>query len=133
VDDPLARQLLDAVEMHGWDCQDMIAYERSGPRLFKIQCSNGSAYEVFLREDWGWHGTDRQTDLHIMIQIAHEVERLGSNDAEVRRRAAEALGKIGPDAAPALQALRAALADEDPKVRTAAAEALAAIEGAQTD
>lgn len=47
----------------------------------------------------------------------------------VRRGAAESLGKIGPDAKAAVPALRKALRDADEFVRSAAAEALAKVQG----
>jgi HEAT repeat protein len=48
--------------------------------------------------------------------------------SECRAEAARALGRMGPEAAVAVPALREALQDPDPKVRKAAAEALRAIE-----
>jgi HEAT repeat protein len=52
------------------------------------------------------------------------LKRLRSKDAGARRRAAEDLGEVGPEAKAALPALTAALKDEDGRVRVEAAEAL---------
>ena len=46
----------------------------------------------------------------------------------VRRRAAEALGRIGPAASGAAEALRAAAGDQDHDVRVAAKAALARVQ-----
>jgi HEAT repeat protein len=54
------------------------------------------------------------------------IEQLTDRSATARQEAAEALGKIGPAAKPAVGPLIAALADSDDAVRDAAAEALAA-------
>jgi HEAT repeat protein len=49
---------------------------------------------------------------------------LGDREPIVRRRAAEALGRIGPDAGAALAALRRLASDPEADVRAAAAEAV---------
>jgi HEAT repeat protein len=56
--------------------------------------------------------------------LAVLVDALKSPDLLVRRRAAEALGGLGPQAQSVLPALRAALQDPEPEVRQAAGEAL---------
>ena len=61
------------------------------------------------------------------MTIEDLIENLGHEDFNVRQAAAEALGKIGPDARPAIPALVMALADKDYHVRKAAAEALGKI------
>ena len=55
------------------------------------------------------------------------IEVLKDDDAGVRRSAAEALGKIGPEATPAVEALTTALQDPVVDVRVKAAEALGQI------
>ncbi len=57
------------------------------------------------------------------------MKALADDNALVRKRAALALGRLGPQAAPAAAALRKALADADPDVRAAAATALRGIGG----
>jgi HEAT repeat protein len=52
---------------------------------------------------------------------------------DVRRRAADALGGIGPAAKDAIEELRALLADEEPLVRVAAATALTKVSSAKLD
>jgi hypothetical protein len=61
--------------------------------------------------------------------VAELAKALGDENALIRKRAALALGRLGPAAAPAADALRKALADSDPEVRTAAATALRGIGG----
>jgi sugar lactone lactonase YvrE len=61
--------------------------------------------------------------------VAELAKALSDENALIRKRAALALGKLGPGAAPAAPALRKALADSDPDVRTAAAAALRGIGG----
>lgn len=59
-------------------------------------------------------------------------ERLGDKESGLRRIAAQTLGKIGPAAAAAQQTVeRLAQEDEEPDVRQAATEAIAAIRGAK--
>jgi HEAT repeat protein len=52
---------------------------------------------------------------------------LSDADAGVRRSAAQALGRMGPQADTAVPALTAALADPNPGVRESAAQALTAL------
>ncbi|MBX9628154.1 MAG: HEAT repeat domain-containing protein, partial [Gemmataceae bacterium] len=52
---------------------------------------------------------------------------LGAREADVRAAAAEALGRVGPDATPALPKLKAAL--KDPSVAAAARRAIEKIGG----
>lgn len=79
-------------------------------------------------------------DVEVRVAIAHALEGIGRRAAKVavpalaqaltdpdermRRAAAETLGRLGPDAAPAAEALRRALDDPNPDVRQAASEAL---------
>src|SRR5262245_6892014 len=60
-------------------------------------------------------------------QVADFVRQLQSQDAGVRRSAAEALGKIGPEAKGAVPDLIAALKDQDTDVRRYAAFVLGKI------
>jgi len=57
------------------------------------------------------------------------IEALKDDDYIVRQYAVEALGRIGPKAASAVPGIRAALNDEYPDVREAAAKALREIVG----
>jgi HEAT repeat protein len=59
--------------------------------------------------------------------VASLGEALRSRLADVRLRAIAALGRIGPEASAALAELHGSLADPDDEIRTAAAEAIAAI------
>ncbi|UCG63712.1 MAG: HEAT repeat domain-containing protein [Deltaproteobacteria bacterium] len=59
--------------------------------------------------------------------VAKLIKALGDNESEVRMNAAEALGRIGPDANEAGPALIEALSDSDYAVRYSAAEALGEI------
>ena len=59
--------------------------------------------------------------------VEKAVLQLQDPDVEVRSRAAEALGKIGPEAAAAVPALTTALQDPDVDVRMEAAWALGCI------
>jgi hypothetical protein len=61
--------------------------------------------------------------------VAELVKALGDEHALIRKRAALALGRLGPQAAPAGATLRKALSDPDPDVRVAAAAALRGIGG----
>jgi dipeptidyl aminopeptidase/acylaminoacyl peptidase len=61
--------------------------------------------------------------------IAELAKALADDNALIRKRAALALGRLGPQAAPAAAALRKALSDADPDVRSAAAAALRGIGG----
>jgi HEAT repeat protein len=58
------------------------------------------------------------------------VKALKDPDSGVRRNAAEALGRVGPEARPAVPLLVQALKDEDSDVQDAAAEALKRIDPA---
>src|SRR5579883_1822192 len=60
---------------------------------------------------------------------AELAKALADDNALIRKRAALALGRLGPQAAPAAAALRKALSDSDPDVRSAAAAALRGIGG----
>lgn len=59
--------------------------------------------------------------------LAVLVDRLTDVEAVVRLTAAEGLGRLGPDAVPAVSALIRALHDADPCVRHAVIQSLAAI------
>jgi hypothetical protein len=61
--------------------------------------------------------------------VAELARALADDNALIRKRAALALGRLGPQAAPAAAALRKALSDPDPDVRAAAAAALRGIGG----
>lgn len=61
--------------------------------------------------------------------VAELAKALADDNALIRKRAALALGRLGPQAAPAAAALRKALSDADPDVRSAAAAALRGIGG----
>ena len=61
---------------------------------------------------------------HASLEIPALVEALGDEDEGVRRRAAVALGEIGPEAAPALAALRELRNEGGDVVREAAARAV---------
>jgi roadblock/LC7 domain-containing protein len=61
--------------------------------------------------------------------VAELAKALADENALIRKRAALALGRLGPQAAPAAVALRKALSDSDPDVRSAAAAALRGIGG----
>jgi hypothetical protein len=61
--------------------------------------------------------------------IAELTKALADDNALIRKRAALALGRFGPKAAPAAAALRKALSDPDVDVRAAAAAALRGIGG----
>ena len=60
-------------------------------------------------------------------EVQRLVAALGDRDPAARRRAAQDLASLGPEAAPALAALTAALGDRTPDVRLRAAEALGRI------
>ncbi len=60
-------------------------------------------------------------------QIQAAIRDLGSNDAEVRRAAAVALTRIGPDAKAAIPALLKRLKDPDPVVRQNSIDAIGEI------
>jgi HEAT repeat protein len=59
--------------------------------------------------------------------VADLIKKLGSDDSEVRRDAAQQLSELGKDAKPAVAALTKALKDPDRFVRRFAAQALGAI------
>ncbi len=65
-------------------------------------------------------------DPAILAALAGALE---DHSALVRRKALNALGEIGRAATGSLATVREALADDEPDVRQAAAEALAKIEG----
>src|SRR5262249_37321244 len=60
-------------------------------------------------------------------QVKELIQQLGAPEARTRRLAAEALGKMGPDAAAAIPELAAVLRDKQRPVVEAAMEALARI------
>ena len=63
-------------------------------------------------------------------KVADLVKALKDRGALVRRRAVEALGRMGPDAAAAREALQDRQKnDDDPQVRSLAADALKQVEG----
>jgi HEAT repeat protein len=70
---------------------------------------------------------ERLRQARLRERVAHYAERLRARDPSDRRLAAEALGEIGPAAAPAVAALTKALTDADPKVRELSAHALGQI------
>ena len=80
--------------------------------------------------DWRWKAR-RVLSRFGARAIPALVEALSSGeDPTIRRFAADSLGRLGPDARDASEALRtAAWQDEDPSVREAAAAALDAVEG----
>ena len=59
--------------------------------------------------------------------VPHLVTRLGDLNPETRRRVAEILARIGPDAAEAVPALTGLLRDPDPAVKRSAVRALGQI------
>src|SRR5438270_315327 len=59
--------------------------------------------------------------------VSARVADLGAKEASQRQEAARVLGKMGPQAEPAMPSLTRALKDDDPKVRRQAAWALAKI------
>ena len=59
--------------------------------------------------------------------LAQWVEALDDEDAEARRQAAAALGRLGPEAEAAVPKLTGCLTDRDPDVRFSAAHALGSI------
>ena len=67
--------------------------------------------------------------VELPLDLALLVEALDDPDAAVRRAAATAIAKLGPDAAPCRVALRERLQDQDPDVRHAALDALRRIGG----
>ncbi|HZT83433.1 MAG TPA: HEAT repeat domain-containing protein, partial [Gemmataceae bacterium] len=64
---------------------------------------------------------------HLKARVPQLTAALKSNDAAVRRKAANSLGLAGGDAKAAVPALVEALKDDDPQVRGYAARALAAV------
>jgi hypothetical protein len=120
----MAQYLAQVIGMHGWPCDAVADYRATPGEWTSVTCRNGETYEVFLRDDWDWHGAERQTRLEPMLEIGKYTEQLTSDDAADRRQAAVALASLGPDAGPAVPALAAALADQDATVRQAAADAL---------
>lgn len=76
--------------------------------------------------------TAQDTAMDALARIGRDavpalVEALGDRNVQVRRQAALALGRIGPDAEQAVPALSAALGDGDEQVRRNAARALGQI------
>lgn len=65
--------------------------------------------------------------------VPHLVEALSSHDPQVRRKAVEVLGRMGPDAAEAVAALVPLLDDPDERVRKAAIRTLGQIGPAAKD
>lgn len=59
-----------------------------------------------------------------LIVVPALVEALKDEDPFIRRDAARALGKFGPDAVDAVPPLRVLLTDKEPSVRKAAAQSL---------
>ncbi|MEM7024859.1 MAG: HEAT repeat domain-containing protein [Pseudomonadota bacterium] len=115
-----------ALELHGWPC-DAIADWQVDPPWTAVTCADGNSYEIFLRDDWDWRETERQTQLQPMLGVGWYVARLGAENPATRGDAAVALGQLGPAASAAIPALTEALSDPDPGVREHVAEALAAI------
>ena len=66
------------------------------------------------------------------VVIPALMDALKDEDTFIRRDAARALGKFGPDAADAVRPLRILLTDKEPSVRKAAAQSLQQIDPAVT-
>ena len=131
--DPIGQQLGQVVGLHGWPCGGVTSYQQLEAHRYHVMCHDGQDYEVYLREDWNWRASDRQTGLHQMLDIGQQAERLkGAADPAERRKAAEALGQLGAGAYPAVPALIEALRDADAAVRRSAAQALSRM-GPQAD
>ena len=83
-------------------------------------------------DDWRWKAR-RVLSRFGPRAIPALVEALSAGeDPTIRRFAADSLGRLGPEARDASEALRrAAWHDEDPSVREAAASALDAVEGTE--
>lgn len=64
------------------------------------------------------------------VAVPALVDALKDEDTFIRRDAARALGKFGPDAVDAVPPLRVLLTDKEPSVRKAAAQSLKQIEPA---
>jgi HEAT repeat protein len=81
-------------------------------------------------EDWRWKA-HRVLSRFGVRTVPALMEALSSGeDPTIRRFAADSLGRLGPEAREASEALRhAAWRDEDPSVREAATAALNAVEG----
>ena len=60
-------------------------------------------------------------------EVAGRVAQLGDEDWQIRKAAAEALGRLGTRARPAVPALEEAIADEHGEVCVAASDALSKI------
>ena len=121
-----AMALRKVLELHGWPC-DAVADWHLEPPWTTVICADGNSYEIFVRDDWDWRETERQTQLQPMLGVGWYVEQLGAEDVTARREAAAALGQLGPAASGAIPALTEALSDPDPGVRERVAQALAAI------
>jgi hypothetical protein len=123
----MAAHLSEVIRTHGWPCDEVADFREAAPPWTSVTCRDGHTYEVFVRDDWGWHGEERQTRLQPLLEVGKQAEQLSADDAADRQRAAAALGGLGVAASPAVPTLAEALGDEDAKVRQAAAEALGRI------
>jgi len=73
------------------------------------------------------YGFNSQKEVTTASSVPTLIKALGDNESEVRMNAAEALGRIGPEAKEAVPALIRALDDSDEEVRIAAAHAIAKV------
>ena len=102
--------------------------------FFAVGCSKSTPYwaEQAKADD----PAKRLQAIHVLQEKGNEraivipvlVEALQDKNTYVRRDAAKALGKFGPDAKEAVQPLVARLRDEEPSVRKAAAQSLKQID-----
>jgi HEAT repeat protein len=102
--------------------------ESAGVREAAAQLLGKLAFKAvdLLPEAQGAVRVNLQDDLKLSLSALMEALR-GDKMAKVRTSAATGLGRLGPDAAPALAALIGALKDKDDAPRAAAAEALGRI------
>ncbi|MBI4342342.1 MAG: HEAT repeat domain-containing protein [Candidatus Omnitrophica bacterium] len=110
-------------ELHEWSIMDAIEQQAHDPQLAAFFKTERQSPELAVQES----GVSPAADSATTRPIAEWVARLTDPDPRVRLEAAEALGRLGPEAAVAIEPLVQRFYDPEELVRDAAGSSLAQI------